>query len=559
MSVPGGVAVRIDVLGLVEARAHEDAHLVHHAELDRAHLQHLGAERGELQHFLERDLVEPLRLRHHARVGGVDAVDVGVDVAAVGLDRGGDRHRRGVGAAAAERGDAAGLLVDALEAGDHRDLLALLEALDQLGAVDVEDARRAMRVGGQDRQLPALPGARVDAHAFAARSPAGRRSPARRRRPRRRIRARRAAARPARHQATSSLVLPAMAETTTATSWPASTSRLTWRATLRMRSMSATDVPPNFITSRAMATDAVLGTHAAGAMRAASAGAKRRVYIPAGSGRCNRGAALSHPAKAGNGRKSRSSRSPSARSTRPRSSGFPRWPPSGGTRAARWRRCTSSIRCGSAISATRRPRVSAAIRSGSTAWRACACSTSAAAAASCREPLARLGATVVGVDPSRDQHRGGASSMPRRAGLAIDYRCTTAEALADAGERFDIVLAMEVVEHVADVPLFVRRCAEMVKPGGLMIAATLNRTLKSFALAIVGAEYILRWLPRRHPSLGQVRHAERARDRDGAGRAARHRRAGRDLQHPFADGWQLSDRHGRELHARRRRRTADAA
>ena len=69
-------------------------------------------------------------------------------------------------------------------------------------------------------------------------------------------------------------------------------------------------------------------------------------------------------------------------------------------------------------------------------------------------------------------------------------------ALADAGEQFDVVLAMEVVEHVTDVPLFVRRCAEMVKPGGLMIAATLNRTLKSFALAIVGAEYVLRWLPR---------------------------------------------------------------
>ncbi len=83
-----------------------------------------------------------------------------------------------------------------------------------------------------------------------------------------------------------------------------------------------------------------------------------------------------------------------------------------------------------------------------------------------------------------------------QSGLAIDYRAATAEALADAGERFDLVLAMEVVEHVADVGLFVRRCAEMVKPGGLMIAATINRTLKSFALAIVGAEYVLRWLPR---------------------------------------------------------------
>jgi 2-polyprenyl-6-hydroxyphenyl methylase/3-demethylubiquinone-9 3-methyltransferase len=81
-------------------------------------------------------------------------------------------------------------------------------------------------------------------------------------------------------------------------------------------------------------------------------------------------------------------------------------------------------------------------------------------------------------------------------GVIVDYRCTTAEALADAGERFDVVLAMEVVEHVADLPLFVRRCAEMVKPSGLMIVATLNRTLKSFALAIVGAEYVLGWLPR---------------------------------------------------------------
>ena len=80
--------------------------------------------------------------------------------------------------------------------------------------------------------------------------------------------------------------------------------------------------------------------------------------------------------------------------------------------------------------------------------------------------------------------------------LAVDYRVTSAEALADAGERFDLVLAMEVIEHVADLSLFINRCAEMVKPGGLMITATINRTLKSFALAIVGAEYVLRWLPR---------------------------------------------------------------
>ena len=111
------------------------------------------------------------------------------------------------------------------------------------------------------------------------------------------------------------------------------------------------------------------------------------------------------------------------------------------------------------------------------------------------EPLARLGANVLGADPS-EKNIAAAKLHADEGELAIDYRVTTAEALADAGERFDIVLAMEVVEHVADVKLFVSRCAEMVQPGGLMIAATINRTLKSFALAIVGAEYVLRWLPR---------------------------------------------------------------
>ena len=111
------------------------------------------------------------------------------------------------------------------------------------------------------------------------------------------------------------------------------------------------------------------------------------------------------------------------------------------------------------------------------------------------EPLARLGASVVGADPA-ETNIAVAGLHAQRSGLDIDYRATTAEALADAGERFDIVLAMEVIEHVADVNLFVSRCAEMVKPGGLMLVATLNRTLKSFALAIVGAEYVLGWVPR---------------------------------------------------------------
>jgi 2-polyprenyl-6-hydroxyphenyl methylase / 3-demethylubiquinone-9 3-methyltransferase len=111
------------------------------------------------------------------------------------------------------------------------------------------------------------------------------------------------------------------------------------------------------------------------------------------------------------------------------------------------------------------------------------------------EPLARLGGKVLGADPS-DTNIAAARQHAEDSGVAVDYRATTAEALADTGACFDMVLAMEVVEHVTDVPLFVTRCAEMVRPGGLMIAATINRTLKSFALAIVAAEYILRWLPR---------------------------------------------------------------
>jgi 2-polyprenyl-6-hydroxyphenyl methylase / 3-demethylubiquinone-9 3-methyltransferase len=111
------------------------------------------------------------------------------------------------------------------------------------------------------------------------------------------------------------------------------------------------------------------------------------------------------------------------------------------------------------------------------------------------EPLARLGASVVGADPS-ESNIAVAQDHAARSRLSIDYRNTTVESLAQAGEIFDVVLAMEVVEHVTDVGLFVEAAATMVKPGGLLFVATLNRTAKSFALAIVGAEYILRWLPR---------------------------------------------------------------
>jgi 2-polyprenyl-6-hydroxyphenyl methylase/3-demethylubiquinone-9 3-methyltransferase len=111
------------------------------------------------------------------------------------------------------------------------------------------------------------------------------------------------------------------------------------------------------------------------------------------------------------------------------------------------------------------------------------------------EPVARMGASVVGADPS-EKNIGIASTHAKASGVSVDYRAVTAEQLAEAGETFDIVLNMEVVEHVADVDFFLGTCARMVRPGGLMFVATINRTMKAAALAIFGAENILRWLPR---------------------------------------------------------------
>ncbi len=111
------------------------------------------------------------------------------------------------------------------------------------------------------------------------------------------------------------------------------------------------------------------------------------------------------------------------------------------------------------------------------------------------EPLTRLGATVVGIDAA-ERNIAIARIHAEQAGLDIDYRATTSEALVAAGESFDVVLNMEVVEHVDDVPLYMKSCADLVGPGGLMFTATLNRTARSWALAVIGAEYILRWLPR---------------------------------------------------------------
>ncbi len=111
------------------------------------------------------------------------------------------------------------------------------------------------------------------------------------------------------------------------------------------------------------------------------------------------------------------------------------------------------------------------------------------------EPMARLGAKVTGIDPA-ERNIAVASIHAAEAGLKIDYLATDAEAVAASGQQFDLVLNLEVVEHVADVAQYLATCVRLVRPGGLMLVATINRTARAFALAIVGAEYVLRWLPR---------------------------------------------------------------
>lgn len=111
------------------------------------------------------------------------------------------------------------------------------------------------------------------------------------------------------------------------------------------------------------------------------------------------------------------------------------------------------------------------------------------------EPMARTGFAVTGVDAS-GKNIAAASVHATEGGISIDYRQTTAETLAEAGETFDVVLNLEVIEHVADLKSYIAASAKLVAPGGIMIVASLNKTLKSLALAKIGAEYVLGWLPK---------------------------------------------------------------
>jgi len=154
------------------------------------------------------------------------------------------------------------------------------------------------------------------------------------------------------------------------------------------------------------------------------------------------------------------------------------------------------------------------------------------------EPLARMGATVTGIDAAPEA-LAVARAHAQGAGLAIEYLEGTAEAVVAQGRRFDAVMALEIVEHVADRTAFVADCCRLVKPGGSIVMSTLNRTPRAFALAIVGAEYLLRWVPRgSHRWRKFVRPAELARDLRNGG--ARTTNVAGLTYDPLGDRWSRS-------------------
>ena len=155
------------------------------------------------------------------------------------------------------------------------------------------------------------------------------------------------------------------------------------------------------------------------------------------------------------------------------------------------------------------------------------------------EPIARMGADVLGADASEKNIKI-AATHAAQTGVSVDYRAVTAEELAAAGETFDIVLNMEVVEHVSDVPFFLGTCASMVRPGGLMLVSTINRTMKAAALAIGACEYVLGWLPRgTHQYEKLVRPEEIRSPLEAAGMSILETKG--VFFNPFINRWNLSN------------------
>lgn len=155
------------------------------------------------------------------------------------------------------------------------------------------------------------------------------------------------------------------------------------------------------------------------------------------------------------------------------------------------------------------------------------------------EPLARMGARVTGLDPAA-RNVAVAKAHAERVELDIRYRSETIEAIVAEGARFDIVCALEVVEHVAHVPSFLAALAEATKPGGLVVMSTLNRSLRAFAAAIIGAEYLLRWLPKgTHDWEKFVRPEELREGLERAGLAVLDMRG--MVPDPLRGGWRLAD------------------
>src|SRR5215472_13218126 len=290
-----------------------------------------------------------------------------------------------------------------------------------------------------------------------------------------------------------------MAETTTAAWWPASTSRLTRSATALMRSISATDVPPNFITMRVLPAALVIGQDP-GMLAAAPhpLPGGRRVSI------LNRQAAKQGPPE---GRSSlMSSAAPPESPLDPSANSLAAsvdpaevekfsnlaeswWDPNGKFRPLHRLNPIrlGFIRDGAAVRFGRDPLSPRPLAGLGLVDIGCG-------GGILSEPLARLGARVTGIDAA-ETSIAAARRHAAESELEIAYRLSTAEGLAETGAGFEIVLAMEIIEHVSDVEGFVAAAARLVAPGGLLILSTLNRTAKSFALAILGAEYLLRWLP----------------------------------------------------------------